>query len=415
MTEPWSRNYTASAWDDPLDSRFQQLMPLYNAGTRRDDLSIVGAIAKRVLGQRVARDVAVVGTNGKTSTSHYLAELLEAAGVKTGLYTSPHIRAWNERIRIGLEPVDSDALWSTLTEVHEIAQEFQDNSGAVRFFDVLTLTAERLFEEAGVQVGVFEAGIGGRLDATRVLSPDLTLLTSIGTDHEELLGTEATQRLREKAGVVPAGGRIIASRLDQELDAELRAIAGQNGLNLTILEAVTGEEGEPGYQAANRALARAGATELLGAAPPAVDLAGAEGRFQTGFVDGVPFIADVAHNPSAWDAFLDAVTPERYVGVVAISKPRSPRELIASLRRRSELLDRVIITGLTIRPAEDPIELAAAAAQAGLPAIGNRDPQTAFTEALELARKEGRPLLVFGSNYLVVDFLAWVARRPQTA
>src|SRR4051812_26915976 len=106
-------------------------MPLYNAGKPRADLKAVAAIAERALDKRVPRHVVVVGTNGKTSTAHYLAEMLEAAGVRTGLYTSPHIRSWTERIRVGLEPVDAADLTSTLSEVHEVAARFQDDSGAV--------------------------------------------------------------------------------------------------------------------------------------------------------------------------------------------------------------------------------------------------------------------------------------------
>lgn len=411
MSEPWSRNYTASAWDDPLDARFHELMPLYNVGVRRESLAAVHQIAERALEGRVARHIVVVGTNGKTSTAHYLAALLEAAGVRTGLYTSPHIRVWNERIQIGLEPVESNELATTLLEIHAIAQEFQDSSGAVRFFDVLTLTAERMFAQAGVEVGVFEAGIGGRLDATRILEPELTLLTSIGADHEELLGTEPVERLYEKLGVAPAGGTVIASALEPSLAAELRAFAGEHELNAAVLEPVVPEGDDPAYLAANRALARDAARELLGADPPPTELVGAEGRFERGAVEGVPFIADVAHNPTAWDAFLSAVPEGRYQGVVAISKPRPPAELVAALAGHKDLFETVVIAGLTVRPAVDPLELAAAIAQDGLDAVGIDGPVAAFDEALQRAKHNEVPLLVFGSNYVVVDFLAWAEQR----
>jgi dihydrofolate synthase/folylpolyglutamate synthase len=411
VSEPWSRNYTASAWDDPLDEQLQRLMPLYNAGVRREDLEAVSAIAERSLKKRVPRHVVVVGTNGKTSTAHYVASLLEAAGVKTGLYTSPHIRVWNERVRIGLEPVESEALATTLLEIHEIAQEFQDDSGAVRFFDVLTLTAERLFAEAGVEVGVFEAGIGGRLDATRLLEPELTLLTSIGADHEELLGTEPAQRLREKLGVAPGRGTVIASALEPSLADEVPAFAAEHELTATILEPVSPGENEPAYLAANRALAHAGARELLGADPPAAQLSDAEGRFQHGTVDGVPFIADVAHNPTAWEAFLAAVPEGTYEGVVAISRPRPPHELAEVLARHRHLFESLTITELTVRPAEDPAQLASIISSHGLTADVVDHPDSAFASAAARAKASGLPLLVFGSNYVVVDFLAWVAKH----
>lgn len=414
MSEPWSKNYKPSGWHDPLDPAFLRLMPLYNVGRPRTDLQAVERIAEQAVPERVGRHVVVVGTNGKTSTAHYLAALLEAAGITTGLYTSPHIRTWNERIRIGLRPVDSDELTETLQQVHQIAAAFQDNSGAVRFFDVLTLTAERMFVQAGVQVGVFEAGIGGRLDATKVLEPELTLLTSIGADHEELLGAEPAQRLHEKAGLVPGGGKLIASSLGRELDDDLERFTRARAVELEILEDPDAKDGEPAYRAANRALARAGAAAILETAAPDIDLSDAEGRFECGTVDGVPFIADVAHNPTAWDAFLDSVPNGTYHGVVSISIPRPSEELALTLARYAGLFDTVVTTNLTVRPARDPLQLAASISQLGVEAIAIDDPHTAFQDALDRCRKTGLPLLVFGSNYVVVDFLAWVAELTQT-
>lgn len=406
MPEPWSRNYTASGWNDPLDPEFLALMPLYNAGKPRTDLNAVAAIARQVLDVRVPQHVVVVGTNGKTSTAHYLAQMLEAAGVTTGLYTSPHIRTWTERIRIGLQPVESGDLTRALSEVHAVAGEFQDNSGAVRFFDVLTLTAERLFADAGVEVGIFEAGIGGRLDATRLLAPELTLLTSIGSDHEELLGKEPVQRLREKAGVAPSAGALIASALPDGLATELRSFSEAHDLQTTILAPVSAGD-EPIYHAANRSLARAGAAVIIGAEPPAQHSSDVEGRFQAGIVDGVPFLADVAHNPTAWEAFLGAVPDGRYQAVVSISKPRPGAELAETLFRHRDLFDTVITTNLVVRPAIDPLDLASDIVAAGVDAVAIDTPQDAFAETLKRCKNTELPLLVFGSNYVVVDFLAW--------
>jgi folylpolyglutamate synthase/dihydropteroate synthase len=310
--------------------------------------------------------------------------------------------------------VDSGALMRTLSEVHQVASRFQDDSGAIRFFDVLTLTAERLFAEAEVDVGIFEAGIGGRLDATRVLQPELTLLTSIGADHEELLGTEPAQRLREKAGVAPPRGVLIASALPDELDSELHRVSRENDLVTTILEPVRGAN-EPGYHAANRALARAGAAFILGHDPPTAESSDVEGRFQAGVVDSVPFIADVAHNPTAWEAFLDAVPAGRHQAVVAISKPRPGAEMAATLARHEDLFDTVITTQLVVRPAVDPLDLAAAIVASGIDAVAVDQPQEAFAEALRRCENTGLPMLVFGSNYVVVDFLAWVTVRSGGA
>ena len=145
-----------------------------------------------------------MGTNGKSSTAHYLATLLRERGVRAGLYTSPHIRYWNDRVQVDLEPVPPAAWRRALEGVDELARAQAEQPGDLRFFDVLTLAAEKLFADDGVEVGIYEAGIGGRLDAVRVLEPQLTLLTSIGSDHEELLGREPRQRLVDKVSVAPA-------------------------------------------------------------------------------------------------------------------------------------------------------------------------------------------------------------------
>jgi len=271
-----------------------------------------------------------------------------------------------------------------------------------------------MFAESGVEVGIFEAGIGGRLDATKTLEPELTLLTSIGADHEELLGAEPAQRLHEKAGVVPEGGKLIASSLGEELDEDLRKFARAREIDLTILDLPEINPEAPAYHVANEALARAGAAAILGTTAPGIELTHTEGRFDCGTVHGVPFIADVAHNPTAWEAFLDAVPDGTYQGVVSISAPRPPDELAATLARHAELFDTVITTNLTVRPAQNPLDLAAAISQQGVEAIAIADPHIAFEDALDRCRNMGLPLLVLGSNYLVVDFLAWVSKVGQT-
>jgi folylpolyglutamate synthase/dihydropteroate synthase len=182
-------------------------------------------------------------------------------------------------------------------------------------------------------------------------------------------------------------------------------------LNTTILEPVHSDD-EPDYHAANRTVARAGAAFILGADPPSSKSSDVEGRFQAGLVDGVPFLADVAHNPTAWEAFLAAVPPGQYQAVVAISKPRPGAELAAALARHEDLFDTVIATRLVVRPAEDPLELAAAIVASGLDAVAIDTPQDAFAETLKRCKNTELPMLVFGSNYVVVDFLAWVDQHP---
>jgi dihydrofolate synthase/folylpolyglutamate synthase len=401
---PW-RHYRPSAWQDPLDPVLAELMPSYNSGRRRAGLDAVRRLAERAQPSRPPRRVVVVGTNGKSSVATYLARLLEAAGHSNGLYTSPHLRSWTERIRVGLEPLEPSAFRAALMAMHGRATEVAggERDGDLRFFDVLTLAAEDVFGRAGVEFGIFEAGIGGRLDATRCVEPELVVLTGIGADHEQLLGHAPAERLREKALATPPGATLLSGPLDPPLAERLHALAAEHGFSVVDGAALDGE----GFAARNLRLAQAAASLLLDGAPlPAIDTA-VPGRAEHGTAHDVPYVVDVSHNPSAWRAFLDELPDRPHVAVVAITVPRPVDELARALAGAREKLVHVVTTATTVRPAQPPGELAAALAAEGLGATAVADPAEAFGQALELARERQLPLAVFGSNFVAVDFLAW--------
>src|ERR1044072_5356634 len=144
MTTPWPRDYVPSGWNDPLDEVVTRLMPHYNSGRRRHDLDAVRQLVATVIDVPVARHIVVVGTNGMSSTAHFLATLLHARGVRAGLYTSPPIRHWNDRVQIGLEPVSRSAWSDALDVVDRAAPARREEPGDLRCFAVLTLGAGRL-------------------------------------------------------------------------------------------------------------------------------------------------------------------------------------------------------------------------------------------------------------------------------
>jgi dihydrofolate synthase/folylpolyglutamate synthase len=416
---PWPLTYRPSAWDDPLDPVVSALMPAYNAGVPRHDLRAVRRLLQRAAPARSRRRVVVVGTNGKSSTATYLARALAAGGVRVGLSTSPHLRSWTERVRVDLEPVGAEAFAGALHRVHDVAATQEERRGDLRFFDVLTIATEDLFGRAGVDVGVFEAGIGGRLDATRALEPELVLLTSIGQDHEAILGGEPAQRLREKALAAGPGATLLSAPLGADLDAELQRIAVEAGFSAEVLEPgdVVLPPGAPRFQRTNLALAAAAAGRLLagaGAAAPsaAIDPA-VDGRFEHGTIDGVPYVADVAHNPTAWRAFLGELPARPHVVLTAITEPRAPDELVAALAAARDRVAEVVVTGTTVRPARDPDTLAALLREASFEAVAQPVPQEACAAAVAAARARDVPLAAFGSNYLVVDLLAWAAAADR--
>ena len=412
-----------SAWDDPASDAIEEIVDHYNRGVPRADLASVRRLLARFAPARPLHHVVVVGTNGKTSTATLLARLLAARGIAVGLYTSPHIARWSERVRIDGISVSDDSLLATLTAIDRLAVQDRGVSPDLRFFDLLTLAAEDLFGRAGVEVAVFEAGIGGRLDATRVLAPELVALTSIGDDHRELLGFTPQEILSEKLAVAGKGSTLVIGHLDPGLAAQARAWAAEAGVELAEVGAPDPSPAElPRFQRRNLALARRTAEladSLLGLsrAGEITDF-GVYGRFEQGQVDGVSYVADVAHNQTAWQELLlelERSSPERrWLAVVAVTAERRPEELAAALAGAATVAY-VVATVTPVRAARDPSQIVAALnSDRDGPAAEVCEPAaSAFDRGASLARRYGLDLLVTGSNYLVSEFLAWLANRTE--
>ena len=195
------------------------------------------------------RSIHVVGTNGKGSTSFYLAGILKAHGLKTGLFVSPHLVNLRERIRIDDVPIPSTVLDRLLLQVKAAAQSVSRarvaTGGAAlepTFFEVLTLVAFLYYAECGIDVAVLEAGMGGRLDSTAVAGGEIAVVTSIGLEHTEVLGSTESAILREKMGVVgdsherAAAKRFILGGLSDALLEEARKYAAQLGCECVVPE-----------------------------------------------------------------------------------------------------------------------------------------------------------------------------------
>ena len=155
--------------------------------------------------QEKFKTIHVVGTNGKGSTSYYLAGILQAHGYKTGLFTSPHLVSLRERIRINDMPISEADLERLLLAVKNAAERERIEP---TFFEVLTLVAFLYYAENGVDVVSMEAGMGGRLDSTAVACGGIVVLTSVGLEHTEVLGPTEEAILKEKLAVADAGGNI---------------------------------------------------------------------------------------------------------------------------------------------------------------------------------------------------------------
>jgi len=366
-----------------MPSPAERLESLATAMPRRRprlDLSAVETLAQRAGIRAPERTAVIVGTNGKTSTATFLARLLHAGGLSVGLTVSPHLRRWSERVLIDGTEVDEGELAHRVETLAEAAAGLD-----VRFFDLLTFAAAEIFADRGVDVGVFEAGIGGRLDTTHALRAQLVVLTGIGLDHTELLGPDEASILREKLGVAPPGAVVVSAPLAPDLAVEAQRVAAQAGIRLEFPPV----EGATFYER-NAALARAAAAHVL-SLPPEVELAPVTGRKQRATVEGVEVVLDAAHNAAAWHT-LAAELPARYVAVVSVSLDKPPAELRVALNGA----DAVIATSAW---AGRSVGAAALAAVVGGDAV--EDPRAATRVGLERARELGVPLVVFGSAYLL--------------
>ncbi|MBP5318577.1 MAG: bifunctional folylpolyglutamate synthase/dihydrofolate synthase [Paludibacteraceae bacterium] len=159
--------------------------------------------------------VHVAGTNGKGSTTHTIAAVLQAAGYRVGLYTSPHLKDFAERIRVNGQPIDHDYVVRFVAEAGEQIDRLQPS-----FFEITTLMAFCYFRDMHVDVAVIEVGLGGRLDSTNIITPLLSVITNISLDHTKLLGSTVEQIAVEKAGIIKPGVPVVVG----EASPALRAI-----------------------------------------------------------------------------------------------------------------------------------------------------------------------------------------------
>ena len=174
------------------------------------------------------RSIHVAGTNGKGSTSHLIAAVLQAAGYKVGLYTSPHLVDFRERIRINGQPIPEEKVVAFAERILDF--RFQISGSKYSFFELTTTLAFDYFAREQVDIAVVEVGLGGRLDATNIITPLVSVITNIGFDHTEFLGHTLKDIAREKAGIIKPGVPCVIGETDPETEPVFIEAAKQNGL-----------------------------------------------------------------------------------------------------------------------------------------------------------------------------------------
>ena len=188
--------------------------------------------------EKAYRTIHVVGTNGKSSTTRFISALLETRGHTVGAYISPHLVSLAERQMVNSIPSSEAEFCELVARIRPVTMKLEAGfRGGERLtqFEVLTAAALLYFKERGCDVAVIEAGLGGRLDATAVISSDVQVITTIGREHTELLGDTLSAILTEKAAVIPQKGRVAVGALDKDLKAELREFCADRGAECYFL------------------------------------------------------------------------------------------------------------------------------------------------------------------------------------
>ena len=221
-------------YQDTLDWMFSKL-PMYQkvgGSAYRPGLERILAMDAHLdQPHRTFKSIHVAGTNGKGSTSHILASVLQSAGYKVGLYTSPHLLDFRERIKVNGQLITEKKV---IQFIERHADYFE--SEQISFFEMTVGMAFDHFRESQVDYAIVEVGLGGRLDATNIIMPVLSVITNIGLDHTEFLGTTRTQIAKEKAGIIKSGTPVVVGQKDEETQKVFEEIALQQSSKLTFVK-----------------------------------------------------------------------------------------------------------------------------------------------------------------------------------
>lgn len=378
------------------------------------------------------RTIHVAGTNGKGSCSHTLAAILQAAGYKTGLYTSPHLIDFRERIRINGVPVPQEFVIEFVAKHRSFFEPLHPS-----FFELTTAMAFHYFAQQQVDVAIVEVGLGGRLDCTNIIRPDLCVITNISFDHVQFLGDTLAKIAREKAGIIKAGipvvigettaeTRPVFAQRAQEVEAPIYFAEEENLLQeVTILpsgrplyrtadyDALEGELG--GFCQTKNTRTLLSAIRRLNAQGYAFtdddvrkgfaqvcELTGLMGRWQK-LQDAPTLVCDTGHNVGGLSYIVDQLAHQTYDRlhiVIGMVNDKDISGVLALLPKEATYY----FTRASVKRALPETELQTLALTAGLQ--GDTYPDVAAAvEAARRAADKNDFIFVGGSSFIVADLL----------
>jgi dihydrofolate synthase/folylpolyglutamate synthase len=386
----------------------------------------------------------IAGTKGKGSVSAIMALCAQNGGLRTGLYTSPHLHTYRERIQINGTPITRNALAALVEEVKPVV----DARPALTTFEVVTALAFLYFEREGVDLAVMEVGLGGRLDATNVITPEVSIITSLSLDHTNLLGNTLAEIAFEKAGIIKPGVPVVSAPQKPEALTVLETIAAERNADLTVVgrdwlwdvgqrlsfkQTLKIECSEPSVYDGEYALALLGDFQLENAAVAiaatavlaeqghdwatpqnirdALENVSWPGRMEI-LNKNIPMVVDCAHNPYSAEKLAESMKTwfpdKRWILIFGAS---NDKDIVGMLRALLPISEQVIATRSYHPRAAAPYALADMCADLGPGAEIAIDPQTALEQAcVHLTPDLG--ILATGSNFLVADIReAWAKQE----
>lgn len=371
--------------------------------------------------QRKLRIIHIAGTNGKGSTAAALANIFKAAGIKAGLYTSPHLHHFTERVRVDTRQISESEVVSITEQLRPHAQQLRTT-----FFEFTTALALVYFQRCGVEWVILETGMGGRLDATNATLPELCLITPIAHDHSAYLGGTLAEVAAEKAGIFKPEVPVISARQHPQVQQVLLDRAAEQ--NLPLLQAGWDYEWSSAaakfsfhgfgcalpdlqpklvgrHQQQNLALALAAAAWLNRSGvdiSPTAMRQGIEQARWPGRLEWLPdnILLDGAHNPAGAQVLADYLREQNIANLHLVVGLKADKQLNDLLLPLLPFVERLYATRPPVDAAIAPEKLVQLATKSGIVAQEYAEPEAAVAAARE-NRQAGQVLLVAGSLFLV--------------
>jgi len=405
----------------------------------------------RALGnpERQFPSIHIAGTNGKGSTASFLASIGTESGYATGLYTSPHLIRFTERIRIDGKEMPEDRLVQYVRMLRPFIEAVH-----ATFFEATTCIAFRYFADENVGLAVVETGMGGRLDSTNVLMPVVSVITSIALDHTAILGRTVKAIAREKGGIIKKGVPCVVGRMDREVIHTLRSLAKERGAHLVQSQrkvsvhenqvegltpvidclgktvrihkcplglagahqvwnaqtAVSTIDVLNGLPKTRRQIKRVTSTSVARGLARVVKNTGLHGRLETPG-NQRRYIMDVAHNPDAIRTLVQTLRRRGLTRLIVVFGVMEDKDYTAMIRELSHVMTLLVPVVPASKRALRLGKLAMSARKAGIRVADGGSVAQGLRNARRLARRGSR-ILITGSHYVVGEAMAMLAKGP---